>query len=116
MMVGQWGEQLAAQYLTQQGLTIIQKNVHTPYGEVDIIAREEDMTVFVEVKARSGDGFGLPEEAVNSKKMSHLVDAAEAFMQEHPELPGAWRIDIIAIRGKPGDLSPEIIWFENAIS
>jgi putative endonuclease len=127
--LGSWGEQLAARYLQDKGYTILDQNVHTAYGEIDLIVVQErspdleqseaetslnSEVVFVEVKTRASSTFGLPEEAVTTQKKAHLLSSAQAFLQVHPELTGAWRIDVIAIRRQRGQ-SPEILHFENAV-
>jgi len=91
--LGRWGEALAADYLLKHGYSIIDRNARTPYGEIDLVARQMEgglveisgekwVTVFVEVKTRSSRSFGLPEESVNARRrkrgmrsrMTHLVD------------------------------------------
>ena len=59
--VGRWGEQAAAEYLEKQGYIILERNFRTAHGEVDIIARQENVRVFVEVKPRSSSRYGMPE-------------------------------------------------------
>ncbi len=115
--IGKWGEKLAENFLTAHGMQVIDRNVYTPYGELDLVARQDDMIVFVEVKARTNMSFGYPETALNARKKAHLVDAASFYMQEHLELDAntGWRVDVIAIRGNPSIPNPEIEWFENAI-
>ena len=129
---GRWGEGLAAEYLVQHGYTILEKNARTPYGEIDLVAsqaeevspaedamggRDRDYaTVFVEVKTRSSGRFGLPEEAVTSRKRAHMLAAAQAYLQQHPELQGSWRIDVIAIQRYDRSQPPTILHFENAVS
>ncbi|MDR3576352.1 MAG: YraN family protein [Anaerolineaceae bacterium] len=114
--IGGWGEKLAAAYLIEKGCSLIDTNVRTPYGEIDIIVLNEITLVFVEVKTRTSPNFGFPEGAITSRKRSHLSASAEYYLQEHSEIQNGWRIDVIAIRGKPGDPDPEIIWFENAVN
>ncbi len=111
--LGRWGERLAAAHLEARGLQVVARNFRTRAGEVDLVARDGEVTVFVEVKARSSDAFGLPEEAVNERKRAHLLEAAQAFLLEHPEWDGDWRVDVVAIRRIPGQSEPEIVWFEN---
>jgi putative endonuclease len=128
---GRWGEALAADYLVNQGYTILDRNARTSYGEIDLIARQiegnsldqpagggssEFATVFVEVKTRSSGAFGLPEEAVTKRKQAHMLAAAQAYLQQHPELEGNWRIDVIAIQRFDPNNPPTILHFENAIS
>jgi putative endonuclease len=118
--VGRWGENTAAAYLEQRGYRILARNVHNRYGEIDLIASAADGSlVFVEVKTRTGQTFGDPEEAVDRRKVEHLSASAEAYMVEHPELTGQnWQIDVIAILGRPGEKleDVQIEYFENIAS
>lgn len=115
--IGSWGEHLAERYLLERGYQILGKNVRTAYGEIDILARQKDELVFAEVKTRTNQSYGQPEAAITTKKQAHMIQAAQAYLQANPNLEGcAWRIDVIAISGKPGDASPEIVYFENALS
>lgn len=123
--VGRWGEELAAGYLRQNGYTLLEQNVRTPYGEIDLVAHYspsdgssagEPLTVFVEVKTRRSSSFGLPEQAVTGKKRAHMLAAAQSYLQAHSDLSGAWRIDVIAIRRVRPGAPPEIVHFENAIT
>lgn len=113
--VGRWGERVAAAYLERKGWTILAVNVRSPYGELDIIAWDEKMTVFVEVKARTSGGYGLPEEAITPVKREHMLRAIQAYWQQQAEEP-PWRVDVIAIQGKPGGKDVQIEHFENAIT
>ncbi len=114
--IGRWGENLAATYLEQRGLTLLDRNARTPYGELDLVLRQGDVVVFVEVKTRTSAAYGLPEEAVTPAKRAHLLDAAQHYLQNHPELDGDWRVDVIAIQGRPGQPDLSIEWFENAVN
>ena len=111
--VGTWGEEIAAEYLTQQGFEIVTRNARTPYGEIDIIARQGDTVVFLEVKTRTSDKMGLPEDSITPRKRQHMLSAAEHYAMEG-EID-TWQIDVISIEGKPG-VKPKITYFENAIS
>lgn len=113
--VGRWGERLASERLKAEGYEILASNVHTPYGELDLVARKQGVIAFVEVKTRSSDAFGLPEEAITAQKRSHLIQSAQAYLQSHPELDEDWRVDVIAIRILPDEEQPQIVWYENAI-
>ena len=108
--VGKWGEQRAIDELVAKGYKIIRRNVYTPYGEVDLIAQNGDGLVFIEVKTRTNDTFGQPELAVNAKKYGHFANAAAFIAQEMQA--SNYRLDVIAILGKPGQ-EPEITHFEN---
>lgn len=115
-----WGEGLAGEFLTQQGYSIIERNVRTPYGEIDLVARQDfassTVIVMVEVKTRSSTKFGFPEEAISHRKKEHLINSAESFMQAHPELGGSWRIDVIAIQKSSAESGSSIEHFVNAVN
>jgi putative endonuclease len=113
--IGIWGERIAAEYLSAQGYLILARNVRTPHGEIDILARREQLLVFIEVKTRTTKGFGYPEEAVTARKQAHMLAAAEDYLQSHPEAVEAWQFDVIAVEGKSGS-QPRITHFENVIS
>jgi putative endonuclease len=113
--IGKWGEQAASQFLRAQGLVIIAQNVRTPYGEIDLIGQKDNVLIFIEVKARTTADYGYPEQAVNPKKQSHLIDAVASYLQTHPEIQSDWRIDVVAIQGRPEADTMKIEWFENAI-
>ena len=114
--LGQWGEQFAGDYLLARGYTIVERNVRTAYGEIDLVARQGDTLVFVEVKTRSSRAFGYPEEAITAKKRDHLLRASQAYLQEHTQSPCDWRIDVIAIQRSKTEKIPELKHFENAIT
>ena len=111
---GKWGEEKASQYLEREGYTILERNMRTAHGEIDILALKGNVLTFIEVKTRSTNAFGFPEEAVSFRKQAHLLSAAEAYLQDHPESPETWQFDIIAITILPGN-QPEIEHFENVI-
>ncbi len=97
--LGDSGERVAALYLEQHGCKILAHNVRTRAGEIDLIAEEGEEIAFVEVKARRGTAYGSPEEAVTPRKQLQLVNLADAFMSQQPELAGRpWRIDVVAIQ------------------
>jgi len=114
--LGRWGESLAATYLVEHGYTILERNMRTSYGEIDLIARDGETIVFIEVKTGKTPTFGMPEISVNSRKQAHLLAAAQTYMQAHPDHQGEWRIDVIAIQGSPTEKQPIITHFENALS
>jgi putative endonuclease len=110
--IGKWGEQAAAEYLERKGYQVLEKNIRTPYGEIDIVASQEGVIIFVEVKARTSHTFGLPEQALTHKKLDHMQASAEYYALNH-ELD-SWQCDAISVEGFPG-LEPRIIHFENVI-
>ncbi|MEP7134019.1 MAG: YraN family protein [Chloroflexota bacterium] len=110
--IGKWGEDTAVEHLTKRGYEIIARNVRTPYGEIDIIVQQGDITIFIEVKTRTSNKMGLPEESITPRKRKHMLAAADHYAAEHAI--DHWQIDVIAIEGKPGS-EPKITYFENAI-
>jgi putative endonuclease len=113
--IGAWGENYAAEYLEARGYQVLERNYRTPYGEIDLIVSKDSVVIFVEVKTRSTTAFGLPEGGVTSKKQAHLVGAAQSYIQDHPQYENGWRVDVIAVLGRPGASTPELTHFENAI-
>lgn len=91
------GEQCAVEALLAQGYVILARRYRTRFGELDIVAREGDTLVFVEVKARRGMAFGLPEDAVHWRKRRRLARLAEAFLAEARLLDVPCRFDVVAI-------------------
>ena len=113
--LGQWGEELAAHFLEDNGYTLLARNLHTAHGEIDIVASKQEVLVFVEVKTRSSHAFAYPEDSVTLRKQAAMLSAAEDYLQAHPESGDSWQFDVIAIERKPGG-KPEIVHFENVIA
>jgi len=84
-LTGNTGEDLAAAYLSGKGYRLMHRNWRHSHWEVDIIAEKEGMLHFIEVKTRLTKKFGHPEENFGSKKMQNLVNAAEAYLYQHPQ-------------------------------
>lgn len=112
--LGRWGESLAQTWLEKQGFETLARNYTTEYGEIDLVMRKTGCLHFVEVKTRRTRQFGNPEDAVAGAKITHMVEAAQRYIQLHPELDGDWQIDVVAIFAG-GEGEPEIRWFENAV-
>lgn len=113
--IGKWGEDVAAKFLEENGFRILYRNYRTRYGELDLIAGKSEVIHFVEVKTRTGLGFGLPEESVTATKRAHLLRAVQAYWMTDERPEGAWQIDVIAVLGRPADKDIQIEHFENAI-
>lgn len=75
----------------------VDRNYRAPEGEIDLVMQDGDIVVFVEVKTRTSNSFGAPEESVTKAKRQRLQRAAWAFLQEHETLDAPWRIDVVAI-------------------
>ncbi len=107
---GQQGEILAADYLEKKGYEIVTRNFRYKRAEIDIIAQKSSLLVFVEVKARSSNVYGHPEEFVDEKKASLIIEAADHYINMH-QWEGLIRFDIVSVMLKP---SVSIHHFEDA--
>jgi putative endonuclease len=96
-LLGAYGEDIACDYLIQKGYRVVERNFTCRAGEVDIIAMHKDIVVFVEVKTRSSDKFGLPSEAVSDAKQKKIVKTALYYMQSKRLLDYMCRFDVIEI-------------------
>ena len=94
--LGRWGESVAAQQLESQGFQIVERNWRCRQGEIDLVAQEADMLVFVEVKTRRGRGMGTPEEGLTPRKSRKLLKLGQLYLSQH-DLDVDWRIDMVAV-------------------
>ena len=95
-LLGNKGEMLAARYLAGEGLAVLEYNWRSGHKEIDLIAKERDVLVFVEVKTRSNESFGDAREAVTPRKMRNVILAAEAYMElKKIDLPV--RFDVVTV-------------------
>ena len=95
--LGKLGEDLACEELERRGYAIVERRFRTRCGELDIVARDGDVLVFVEVKARSGGGFGSPFDAVTWQKRQRLSAMAESYLL-HKRIAGvACRFDVVSV-------------------
>ena len=113
--LGDFGERVAAAHLEANGYRVLATRFRVREGEVDIVARRGGLVVFVEVKTRRGNGKGSAVEAIGARKAQRLVIVAEAFGQQHPELPPERRIDLIAIDLDAGGRVVSLQHIENAV-
>lgn len=93
---GHWGEDIAEQYLRNNGYTICQRDWKSGHKDIDIVAYDGKELVFVEVKTRRNSLFCDPQEAVNQIKINNLVEAAENYINKY-DIDCPSRFDIIAI-------------------
>lgn len=110
LTVGAWGERWAARYLTLKGCHILERNVHPcRHGELDIVAKERNTYLFVEVKTRQHEAYGAPITAINARKRTLLRRCATHWLARHFLLKEStrYRFDAIEVVGSPGKL-PEI--------
>ena len=95
--LGDLGEHLAEDYLVERGYGILARNWRCQEGELDLVAQQSQMLVFVEVRTRRGARLGSPEESITPAKQARLIQLAYAFLAEYDDPDCAWRIDVIAI-------------------
>jgi putative endonuclease len=114
--LGAMGEEAAARHLGRKGYVILDRNVRTPAGELDLVASQGEYLVFVEVKARRNRSHGLPEEAITPRKKKHLLESAQHYLQESGRMDTPWRIDVVAVEYALGETIERIEVFENAVS
>lgn len=103
MKLGERGEGLAVKFLKRKGYKLIKQNYKTPIGEIDIIARDGETLVFVEVKTRESIEYGHPFEAVNWRKKRKIEKVALLYLKRLKEIPSC-RFDVVSIYyegGKP---------------
>ena len=101
-VLGAAGEQLARRHLEQQGYRFVAANWRRPYGELDLVMRDGDVLVFVEVKTRSGQRLFTAEESLTAAQARRLLRGAQAFLAEREDLANLfWRIDLVAITLTP---------------
>lgn len=94
---GRFGERLAALYLKRKGYKIIQTNWTCRWGELDIIAEKDTALIFVEVKYRTSDKYGLPIESVNYYKIKHVLSTINRYLMLTKGFNRSYRLDVLSI-------------------
>lgn len=97
---GRGGEESAKQYLTDKGLEWLESNFENKIGEIDLVMKDEDTLVFVEVKMKIGDKYGSPEEMIGKGKLWQIKKVAESFLVMRPEIARKYqkyRIDAVCM-------------------
>lgn len=112
--LGNRGERKAASFLRKQGFRILSRQYTNRYGEIDLIARDGDCLVFVEVKTRQSAAGGLPVEAVDSRKQRKLTQTALFWLKRRGLLESRCRFDVVSIIWPQGSKTPEITHYKNA--
>lgn len=107
---GRLAEDFAARVLKDKGYLILERNFHNRFGEIDIIAKEGDVLVFVEVKAKKGMDFGTPEEMITAYKLQKIRRMAEVYMSGKSL---SCRIDVVAIVLSSDDKLLRLNHYEN---
>lgn len=94
--IGRSGEAVAKKYLQENGYSVVEANYKTRYAEIDIIVRDKGVLVFVEVRAKSGELFGTPEESITRKKIRTLIKNANAYVARKCYNKN-YRIDVVCV-------------------
>ena len=115
LALGARGEAAARVYLQRRGYAIHATNYRCRWGEIDIVAAQDGVLVFVEVRTRRGASFGSPQESITPRKREHLVAAAQHYLQEHG-VESHWRIDLVAIEADGRGAIRRIEQVENAVT
>ena len=110
-LLGERGERLASRHLKRQGMRVLLRGFRTEQGEIDLIARDGDILVFVEVKARRK---GVPAEAVTEEKQRRLTNVSMQFLRRYHLLEVRSRFDVVAIVWPDDRTPPQIEHFRNA--
>jgi putative endonuclease len=113
ILQGRLGERVACRHLLRCGYDILARRWKARFGEIDIVAYEGEVLVFVEVKARASRDYGDPFEFVDWRKQQLLRQAAEEFIAEHDLGAYSWRFDIVSVIA-PGTPVEEVALYRNA--
>lgn len=108
---GQIAEQLACDYLKQQGLKLITRNYHCRRGEIDLIMRDGNTLVFIEVRYRRSQRFGGAIESVTRDKMTKIITTAEHYIQQSAQSFDQYRFDVMAVNSLD---KPDLVWLQDA--
>jgi putative endonuclease len=113
LQLGQWGEDIAKDYLTQKGYKYIKRNIRIGRGELDLLFSYQNFLVIVEVKTKTTRNYGDPGEMVDKKKISQIVYLVEQMLKRKNKYHHTiWRVDVIGVIGN-GHETLEIIHYEN---
>jgi putative endonuclease len=118
--LGAWGERIALRFLKKKNYHILESNFSCPLGEIDLIAKHNNETVFIEVKTRKGLSCGLPEDSITRKKKRQLVKTALFYLKKYNLVQEPCRFDVISIsilneHRKPKiELIKDAFWYEEA--
>ncbi|MDO5112157.1 MAG: YraN family protein [Clostridia bacterium] len=102
---GSKGEAIACAYLEGRGCELLEKNYRMGRYEIDLVMRDGGTLVFVEVKARTGQGAILGREAVNRTKQQHIIRAAQGYLQQHNAFDAPVRFDVAEVDLATGDVT-----------
>ena len=112
---GRLGELAARRHLEEAGYVVLEMNARRGRHEIDIVAEDDGVLVFVEVRSRRGRRMGAPEESIDAAKRRRLVEAAHRYLAESGNWDREWRIDIVAVEIDRLDRVARICLLTNAL-
>jgi putative endonuclease len=116
LKTGIWGEKVAARFLRKHGYRVVAQRVRVDRDEIDLIAKQKEMLIFVEVKTRRSEKFGRPISSINHRKQLALQRATIRYLMALRQPPKYIRIDCIEVIGQRGDKNPIIRHLENILT
>ena len=114
LLLGKWGEDQAAKYLRKKRFQIVERNFTCPLGEIDIIAREKDRLIFVEVKTKALHDHLLPRYSVNPRKQRQIIRVARYYLKGTGNSNVRCRFDVVEIIAGPGKHPEKIVHLPGA--
>lgn len=112
---GAAGEIAAITFLKEKGYRILETNARTIFGEIDIVAKKDGFTIFVEVKSRATSSLGPPYLSITKAKERHIVKNALAYLKKRKLIESRWRIDVVSVKLNYEYQVENIELFENAV-
>lgn len=114
--LGKLGEDKAADFLRKKGYQVLEQNNSTKWGELDLIATKNGTLIFIEVKLKSTEDYGTPEEMIGKNKLAQVRRTAEMYLLNNPDMANKYdqyQIDAVCIVGPSGDEVKRITHYEN---
>jgi putative endonuclease len=112
--IGKIGEEIASKHIIDRGYVVLERNYRTRYGELDIIAKENNYLVFIEVKARKGTEFGYPREAVDWYKQSRIKNIASLYIAKKKLHNSKIRFDVVEVVLDEKNRAKSVVIIKNA--
>jgi len=110
--IGKHGESLASAYIIRKGLHVLDRNVYSRVGEIDIVAKKSDVYHFIEVKTRLGNQYGNALESLSKKKIKNLIRLVHGYVKKNNLVNVEISVDLLAVDiGESGEISIE--WIQN---
>ena len=112
---GREGERRAAEYLEKKGFLVVDRNWRKRWGEIDLVVEKDGVLVFVEVKMKTGGGWGRPEDMVDERKLGQVGRLSRMYVTEKSlwDRYKSFRIDVVCIEKMDSDSGYRVRWYEN---